>query len=173
MSSGEFYWNSGIFIWNVNTIIEAFSKYLPDISSRFDLGKELFNTPKEKDFIKENFPYCPNISIDYGIMEKASNVYMLCVEFGWADLGTWGSLFDIAHKDSYHNAVLKKNQALLYESTGNVVALDSDRLVVVQGIHDCIIAESGNVLVICKKQDEQRLKQFVADAKIKYGDKFN
>lgn len=173
MASGEFYWNSGIFIWNVNTIIKAFSKYLPDISSRFDLGKELFNTPKEKDFIKENFPYCPNISIDYGIMEKASNVYMLCVEFGWADLGTWGSLFDIAHKDSYHNAVLKKNQALLYESTGNVVALDSDRLVVVQGIHDCIIAESGNVLVICKKEDEQRLKQFVADAKIKYGDKFN
>lgn len=173
-ASGEFFWNSGIFLWNVNSILEAFSKFLPDISVRFDFGKEKFNTPEERMFIHENFPYCPNISIDYGIMEKADNVYMLCVDFGWADLGTWGSLFDLAHKDEKNNAVLKNNRALFYESSGNVIALeDAKRLAVVQGIHDCIIAESGNVLMICKKEDEQRIKQFVADAQMKYGKEFN
>lgn len=172
--SGEFFWNSGIFLWNVNSILEAFSKFLPDISVRFDLGKEKFNTPEERTFIHENFPYCQNISIDYGIMEKADNVYMLCVDFGWADLGTWGSLFDLAPKDEDSNAVLKNNRAILYESTGNVIALDNpQRLAVVQGVNDCIIAESGNVLLICKKEDEQRIKQFVADAQIKYGKEYN
>ena len=170
MESGEFFWNSGLFVWNVNTIMEAFAKYLPDISCRFDLGKDKFNTPEERAFIQENFPYCLNISIDYGIMEKANNVYMLCVDFGWADLGSWGSLFDIAHKDGNDNAILKKNVAILYESTGNVIALDNpERLVVVQGLHDYIVAEAGNVLLICKKEDEQRIKQFMADARIKYG----
>ena len=174
MESGEFFWNSGMFVWNVNTILEAFTKYLPDISSRFDLGIEKFNTPEEKAFIDENYPYCLNISIDYGVMEKASNVYMLCVDFGWADLGTWGSLFDIAHKDEDNNAILKKNKAMLYESTDNVIALDDpSRLAVIHGLHDFIVAESGNVLLICKKSDEQRIKQFVADARIKYGSTFN
>lgn len=173
MESGEFFWNSGLFVWNVNAILEAFSKFLPDIASRFDLGKDKFNTPEEREFIQENFPYCLNISIDYGIMEKADNVYMLCVDFGWADLGTWGSLFDLAPKDEQNNAPLK-SKTLMYESTNNIVALENQkRLAVIQGIHDCIIAESGNVLLICKKEDEQRIKQFVADAQIKYGKEFN
>lgn len=172
--SGEFFWNSGIFLWNVDAILEAFGKFLPDIAARFDMGKESFNTENERAFIQENFPYCLNISIDYGIMEKADNVYMLCVDFGWADLGTWGSLFDLAPKDEHNNAVLKKNQAVFYESTGNVIALEnSDRLVVMEGINDCIIAESGNVLLICKKDDEQRIKQFVADVQIKFGKEYN
>ena len=120
-----------------------------------------------------NFPYCLNISIDYGIMEKADNVYMLCVDFGWADLGTWGSLFDLAKKDEQNNALLK-SEAIMYESNGNIVALDNPkRLTVIQGINDCIVAESGNVLLICKKEDEQRIKQFVADAQMKYGKEFN
>ena len=173
MESGEFFWNSGLFVWNVNTILEAFSKFLPDISLRFDLGKEKFNTAEERDFIAENFPYCLNISIDYGIMEKADNVYMLCVDFGWADLGTWGSLFDLAKKDEQNNALLK-SEAIMYEINGNIVALDNPkRLTVIQGINDCIVAESGNVLLICKKEDEQRIKQFVADAQMKYGKEFN
>ena len=174
MQSGEFFWNSGLFVWNVNTILEALAKYLPDISCRFDLGLDKFNTPEEKAFIQENFAYCLNISIDYGVMEKADNVYMLCVDFGWADLGTWGSLFDIANKDKENNAVLRNNEALLYESSGNVIALsDPHRLAVIQGLKDYIVAESGNVLLICKKDDEQRIKQFVADAKIKYENEFN
>lgn len=173
-ASGEFFWNSGIFLWNVHTIMEAYSKYLPDITARFDLGKDKFNTPEEPAFIRENFPYCPNISIDYGVMEKADNVYMLCVDFGWADLGTWGSLYDLANKDEQGNAVLKNNKALVYDSTGNLIALDDpDRLVVVQGLEDFIVAESGNVLLICKRDDEHRIKQFVADAQLKYGKEFN
>ncbi|MDR1981069.1 MAG: mannose-1-phosphate guanylyltransferase [Tannerellaceae bacterium] len=168
-SSGEFFWNSGLFLWNVGTIIDAFNKFLPDISTRFNLGKDAFNTPEEYAFIQEHFSYCPNISIDYGIMEKADNVYMMCADFGWADLGTWGSLYDIAQKDGQNNAMLKSN-AMLYESSGNIIATDNpDRLVVVQGLNDYIVAESGNALLICKKDDEQRIKQFVADAQLEFG----
>lgn len=171
--SGEFFWNSGLFVWNVNCILEAFSKFLPDISLRFDLGKEKFNTPEEHAFIRENFPYCLNISIDYGIMEKADNVYMLCVDFGWADLGTWCSLFDLAPKDACNNACLK-SEAMLYESSDNIIALDDPkRLAVIQGLNGYIVAEAGNALLICKKEDEQRIKQFVADAQMKYGKEFN
>ena len=170
--SGEFFWNSGIFLWNVNAIISAIQKYLPEISTRFSLGEDLFNTSEEQPFINTHYPYCPNISIDYGIMEKARNVYMLCVEFGWADLGTWGSLFEIATKDKDSNAVLN-DKALLYECKNNIVKLgDSKRLVVVQGLKDYIVAENENVLLICKKEDEQRIKLYMADAQLKYGDEF-
>ncbi|MDH6307033.1 mannose-1-phosphate guanylyltransferase [Parabacteroides sp. PF5-5] len=172
--SGEFFWNSGLFLWNVDTIIEAFSKYLPDINNRFDLGKDLFNTPEESAFIQQQFPYCPNISIDYGIMEKADNVYMMCVDFGWADLGTWGSLYDMAPKDEQQNAALKAKNVLLYESSGNLIAMDNpERLVVIEGLDGYIVAESGNALLICRKDDEQRIKQFVADIQLKYGKEFN
>ena len=148
--SGEFFWNSGIFMWNVNAIIDAFHKYLPEIAVRFDLGAPIFNTPEEHAFIHQNFPYCLNISIDYGIMEKAENVYMLCIDMGWADLG------------------------LLYESSGNVIALnDPNRLAVIQGLQDYIVAESGNVLLICKREDEQRIKEFMADAQMKFGKEYN
>lgn len=173
MDSGEFFWNSGIFIWNVDSILEALTKFLPDITSRFDLGKEKFNTPEEKEFIKENFSYCLNISIDYGVMEKADNVYMLCVDFGWADLGTWGSLYELAPKDEQNNAILKST-ALMYESKNNIVALnDPNRLAVIQGVDDCIVAESGNVLLICKKENEQRIKQFVADIQMKFNKEYS
>ncbi|MDR0429003.1 MAG: mannose-1-phosphate guanylyltransferase [Tannerellaceae bacterium] len=172
--SGEFFWNSGLFLWNVNTILDAFADYLPDLTNRFDLGRDVFNTPEEKKFIQEQFPYCPNISIDYAIMEKADNVYMMCVDFGWADLGTWGSLYDMAAKNEEHNALLKTDKVLAYESEGNIIAMsDPTRLVVVQGLNDYIVAESGNVLLICKKEDEQRIKQFVADAQLKYNKEFN
>ena len=146
---------------------------MPDISARFDLGSPIFNTPEEKLFIHQNFPYCPNISIDYGVMEKADNVYMLCVDFGWADLGTWGTLYDMGEKDADANVKLM-DRTMLYESKGNIVAVeDPERLVVVQGIDNCIIAESGNVLMICKREEEQRIKQFVADAQLMHGKEYN
>ena len=173
LDSGEFFWNSGIFLWNVKTIINAVHKFLPEISSRFDLGTDKFDTPEEQEFINTHYPYCPNISVDYGIMEKADNVYMQCVDFGWADLGTWGSLFDIATKDEQNNAVLK-TRAMLYECEDNIVALgDNSRLAIIQGLKDYIVAENGNVLLICKKEDEQRIKQFMADAQLKYNDEFS
>jgi len=170
--SGEFFWNSGIFLWNVEAIQSAIHKYLPEISARFDLGVEKFNTPDEQEFINTHYPYCPNVSIDYGLMEKADNVYMLCVDFGWADLGTWGSLFDIASKDSNNNAVLK-TRAILYECNNNIIVLGNNKqLAIVQGLKDFIVAESGNVLLICKKADEHRIKQFIADSRLKYDEEF-
>ncbi|MDR2918704.1 MAG: mannose-1-phosphate guanylyltransferase [Tannerella sp.] len=171
-ASGEFYWNSGLFLWNVNSIINAFHKFLPDLAARFDMGVNKFNTPDEAEFIKDNFPYSPNVSIDYGVMEKADNVYMMCVDFGWADLGTWGSVFDIAPRDESNNAILK-TRTLIYESENNIISLENqNRLAVIQGLNDFIVAESGNVLLICKKEDEDRIKQYMADAQIKYGDEF-
>jgi mannose-1-phosphate guanylyltransferase len=170
--SGEFFWNSGIFLWNVDTILDAFRKFLPDVSARFDLGADKFNTPEETAFIAENFSYCPNISIDYGIMENADNVYMQCVDFGWADLGTWGAIFDIATRDEGNNAVLK-TKAMLYKAENNIVALsDPNRLVVIQGLKDYIVAESGNVLLICEKEKESFIKNYIADAQIRFGDAF-
>ncbi|MCE5179734.1 MAG: mannose-1-phosphate guanylyltransferase [Porphyromonadaceae bacterium] len=171
VNSGEFVWNSGIFLWNVNSIIDAFRKYLPDIVQKFNEGKELFNTPSEKEFIDASFPFCPNISIDYGILEKADNVYVNISNFGWSDLGTWGALHDVSKKDSDNNAQLNC-KTLYIESTDNIVAMSDDKLVVLQGLEDYIVAESDNVLLICKKSEEQRIKHFVTDVKFRYGDEY-
>ncbi|WP_165043991.1 mannose-1-phosphate guanylyltransferase [Dysgonomonas sp. ZJ709] len=169
--SGEFLWNSGIFIWNSRTITESFRQHLPEISNRFDQGKDLFGTDKEKAFIDENFPFCPNISIDYGIMEKASNVCVQAADFGWSDLGTWGSLYDITEKDENANAALV-SETLFYDSAENIVTLPDGKLAVIQGLEGYIVAEANNVLLICKKDDEQRIKQFVTDVKLKYGEEY-
>ena len=169
--SGDFYWNSGVFVWNVNSILEAFSQHIPDITTRFNKGLDLFNTDKETGFINEEYPSLQNISIDYGVMEKAANVYMLVADFGWSDLGTWGSLYDLAEKDENQNVSLKCKTAF-YESENNLVSLAGDKLAVIQGLDDYIIAESDNILLICKKSEEQRIKQFVTDVNMKYGDEF-
>ncbi len=171
VDSSEFFWNSGIFLWNVNTIIDAFRIHLPDIIQKFNEGKELFNTPKEKKFIDKSFPFCRNISIDYGILEKADNVYVNISDFGWSDLGTWGALHDISDRDENNNAQLHC-KALFVESGDNVVAMSEDKLVVIQGLDGYIVAESDNVLLICKKSEEQRIKHFVTDVKLRYGDEY-
>jgi len=169
--SGEFMWNSGIFLWNVQTILSAFDELLPDIASRFNNGQEYFNTPKEEEFIDKIFPACPNISIDYGILEKASNIYVLSADFRWSDLGTWGSLHELSSKDENQNAVLKCD-ALLYESHDNLISLPKGKLVVLQKMDGYIVAESGNVLMICKKESEQEIRQFVIDTQLKKGDEY-
>ena len=171
-SDDEFYWNSGIFIWNVKTIMKAFQKFLPEVSAHFESGNDFYNTPAEREFIERIFPYCPNLSIDYGIMEKADNVYMLPARFGWSDLGTWGALYELAAEDNHRNTTLKCN-ALYYESAGNIVALPEGKLCIVQGLNDYIIAESDNALLICRKSDEQNIKQFVIDANLHFGDKYS
>ena len=168
----EFFWNSGIFIWNVKPIMKAFRDFLPEVSDRFDSGGNVYNTPMERAFIESIFPYCPNLSIDYGIMEKANNVYVLPAQFGWSDLGTWGSLFELADKDERSNSTLKCN-ALYYDSERNIVALPEGKLCIVQGLSDYIIAESDNALLICRREDEQNIKQFVVDANLRFGDKFS
>jgi len=169
--SGEFMWNSGIFLWNVQTILTAFDELLPDIASRFNSGQNYFNTAKETEFINRIFPACPNISIDYGILEKASNVYVLTADFGWSDLGTWGSLYDLSEKDKNQNAVLKCD-AILYDSHDNLVSLPKGKLAVLHKMDGYIVTESNNVLMICKKENEQEIRQFVIDAQLKKGDEY-
>ena len=162
LQSGDFLWNSGIFIWNLQTISEAFRYLLPEVADRFREGELLMGTDKEEEFIEHIFPKCPNISIDYGIMEKAQNVYVLPSSFGCSDLVTWGSLYDLSEKDDNGNVSLH-SRALFYESSGNIVTLEPGKLAVIQGLEDTIVTEHEGVLLICKKAEEQRIKQFVED----------
>ena len=162
LESGDFLWNSGIFIWNLQTISEAFRYLLPEVADRFREGELLMGTEREEAFIEEIFPKCPNISIDYGIMEKANNVFVLPSSFGWSDLGTWGSLYELSEKDSEGNVSLH-SEAHFYEATGNIVVLEPGKKVIVQGVEDMIIAEEKGALLVCKKSEEQRIKQFVSE----------
>ena len=169
--TGEFYWNSGIFLWNLQTIDKAFHSLLPEVATKFDTGKGIFNTDAEQEFIDEMYPSCPNISIDYGIMEKASNVHVLCSDFGWTDLGTWGSLYEMSPKDENENVSLKC-KTMFYESKNNIVALPAGKLAVIQDLDGYIVAESDNVLLICKLEDEQKIRQFVTDVKINHDSQY-
>ena len=162
LESGDFLWNSGIFIWNLQTISEAFRYLLPEVADRFREGELLMGTEKEEDFIEQIFPKCPNISIDYGIMEKADNVFVLPSSFGWSDLGTWGSLYDLSEKDEAKNVSLH-SKTKFYEAEGNIVVLESGKKAIVQGVNDMIIAEEGGALLVCKKTDEQHIKNWILD----------
>jgi mannose-1-phosphate guanylyltransferase len=167
VESGEFFWNSGIFLWSLSSIQKAFNKFLPDVAVKFEEGKTVYGTDKEQEFINKMYPSCQNISIDYGVMEKAPNVYVLCADFGWSDLGTWGSLYDLSDKDENENVTLKCD-TLLYESQNNIVAMSKPKLVVIQGLEGYIVAESDNSLLICKKEDEQNIRQYVNDATVRF-----
>jgi mannose-1-phosphate guanylyltransferase len=171
LKSGDFLWNSGIFIWTAKNIIEAFEKHLPEINSIFREGIKKYNTPKEKNFIKEAYTVCRNISIDYGIMEKSDNVYVLKSDFGWLDLGTWGSLYDTRKKDKDGNTIMGK-KVMVYDSKNCIVNMPNGKLVVMQGLRDYIVVESDNILLICKLSDEQQIRQFVNDVKIEKGEEF-
>ena len=162
LKSGDYLWNSGIFVWSLKTISKAIDTYMPEVANIFKKGEGLIGTDKEKAFVEEYFPQCPNISVDYGIMEKADNVYVMPSSFGWSDLGTWGSLYELSEKDAQQNVSLH-SRSLFYESTSNIVTLESGKLAVIQGLEDMIVAEHEGVLLICKKAEEQRIKDFVAD----------
>ncbi len=172
LSTEEFYWNSGIFLWNLETINSAFNIHLPEVANKFKAGKGKFNTHEEQDFINEMYPTCDNISIDYGILEKADDVYVMTADFGWSDLGTWGSLYELSKKDSNNNATLKC-ESMLYESKNNIIALPKEKLAVIEGLENYIVAESDNVLLICKKENEQQIRKYVKDANIKFEGKYN
>ena len=169
--TGEFFWNSGIFLWNLQTIVKAFDELLPEVANKFTAGKAFYNTPKEQEFIDQMYQSCPNISIDYGIMEKATDVHVLCSDFGWTDLGTWGSLYEMSPKDEQANVTLKCKTAF-YESTENIVALPAEKLVVIQDLNGYIVAESDHVLLICKRENEQRIRQYVNDINVKFDGKY-
>jgi len=171
LKSGDFLWNAGIFIWKVSDIVDAFEKYLPEMNSLFKEGMDKYNTPEEKAFIKEAYTVCRSISIDYGIMEKADNVYVIKSDFGWSDLGTWGSLYETRKKDNSGNAVVGKN-VMLYDSKNCVVNMPNGKVAVIQGLHDYIVVESDNILLICKMTDEQHIRQYVNDVKIEKGEEY-
>lgn len=171
LESGDFYWNSGMFIWSAASIIEAFEKLLPEIGKLFSELNDIYYTPQEETEINKIYPICKNISIDYGIMEKADNVEVILADLGWSDLGTWGSLYTHIDKDEHKNAVVGSN-VLTYDANDNMVLVPDKKLVVIQGLNDYIVVESNDTLLICKKRDEQKIKQFVTDIRSKKGDKF-
>lgn len=171
IQSGEFFWNSGLFLWSAEAIKRELRKHAPDISAVFDRGQEVFGTENEDDFIHENFPGCMSISIDFAVMEKANNVYVETVDFGWTDLGTWSSLYDNSPRNKSGN-VAQNCSLLSYDSSGNIFAVKEDKLVVVDGLKDYIVADAGDVLLICRKGEEQRIKQMVNDARMNFGEKY-
>ena len=171
LESGDFLWNSGMFIWSVNSIITSIKNLLPEMHDVFSEGTELYNTLDEISFINRVFPTCRNISIDYGIMEKSKNVFVYPSDFGWSDLGTWGSLSTHVSSDKNNNTLISK-QVLLYDSENNIVRLPKDKAAVIQGLDGYIIVDTKDALLICKKEEEQKIKQFVADVKYNLGNEF-
>ena len=169
IQSGDFFWNSGMFFWSLQTIMKAFNNYLPDVDSLFSEGIDSYNTENEAAFISKVYPNCKNISIDYGIMEKAENVHVLCSDFGWSDLGTWGSLYDILGKNEDNNSITGSN-VFTYNSQNCLINLPENKLAVIHGLDDFIVVESDNILLICRRQDEQKIKSFVNDVLIEKGE---
>lgn len=171
LASGDFLWNSGIFIWSLRSIMDAFSTHLKEVDTLFEKGNGSYNTAEEVKFIKDTYAVCKNISLDYGIMEKAKNVYVLAVDFGWSDLGTWGSLYTIREKDQHENAIVGNN-VMLYDTSNCIVNMPKEKLVVLQGLDDYIVVEDDHTLLVCRKEDEQQIRQFVHDVKLEKGEKF-
>lgn len=171
LESGDFLWNAGIFVWQVKNIVAAFEKFLPEMHDVFDAEKNYFNTSAETEAIERIYPQCTNISIDYGVMEKADNVYIIPSSFGWSDLGTWASAYDNLQKDYFENAVAGNN-VMIIDATRNMVHADNSKLVLLQGLDDFIVVDTQDVLLICKKDKEQAIKEYVAEVKKLKGDKF-
>lgn len=156
----EYFWNSGIFVWNVNTIVNSLRIYAPEISEIFEKLLPIYGTPQEQERINVEFPKCKNISIDYAILEKADEIFVMPADFGWSDLGTWGSLITLANKDAQGNAVVGQNVSL-YDTNGCMVHTTEERRVVIQGLKNCIVAEKDHTLLICQLSEEQRIKDWM------------
>ena len=171
LASGDFLWNAGIFVWQVKNILTAFEKFLPEMHEVFDAEKNNFNTDAEEEAIDRIYPQCVNISIDYGVMEKADNVYIIPASFGWSDLGTWASAYDNLEKDYLENAVAGNN-VIVIDATKNMVHADNNKLMLLQGLDDFIVVDTKDVLLICKKDKEQEIKEYVAEIKRNKGDKY-
>ncbi|HXB11058.1 MAG TPA: mannose-1-phosphate guanylyltransferase [Bacteroidia bacterium] len=171
LQSGDFLWNSGIFIWSAASIIKALEKHLPDEATLFSNGTDSYYTSSEKKYIDKVYEQCKSISVDYGVMEKADNAYVRSSAIGWSDLGTWGSLYQHMEKDKNKNAVVGKN-VMLFQSTGCIVHVPKNKLVVMEGLEDYIVVEAEDILLICKKQDEQQIRNFVNEVKARKGEKF-
>lgn len=169
LENGSYLWNAGIFIWNVKSLTKAFEKYLPQMNRIFGKGTNVYNTDFEDDFIEDNYQNAENISIDYGIMQKASNIYTLPVDFGWNDLGTWSSLYEKLNKDQYKNAVVNA-KTIFKKASNNMIRTSKNKHVIIQGLDDFIVIEKEDVLLICPKKNEQEIKEIVTEVKKQFGE---
>ncbi len=169
--SGEFFWNSGIFIWSLKSIMKSFEDHLQEVDILFKEALHHFSTYKEDYAISAIYSECKNISIDYGVMEKANNVYVISADFGWSDLGTWGSLYENLPKDEHKN-VIKGENSVTYNTDNCIINVSDDKLVVLNGLSGYIIVDTNDTLLICKKEDEQHIRQIVTDIKIQKGEGF-
>lgn len=172
LESGDFVWNAGIFIWSAKAIQNAFKKYLPDVDELFEKGKSLYGTSLEKEFIEKTYYICESISIDYGIMEKADNVFVYKSDFGWSDLGTWLSLFENSNKNENNNVCVGEDILTFDTENSVIVSHNKDKVVVVQGINDIIVVDENDVLLICDIKAEQKIRNIVDAVKKKYEDKY-
>ncbi len=171
LAAGNFLWNAGIFIWSVESIITSFEKYLAEMNSLFASGISSFNTSEEKEFIDNNYAKAENISIDYGILEKAENVYVKRASFDWNDLGTWGALHDRLGKDSSNNAIVNAD-VFLRDSKNNMVFTASKKLVVLDGVNNYIVVDNEDVLLLFPKEKEQEIKELLKGVSDKFGEKY-
>ena len=163
IKQSNYFWNAGIFIWNVNTIVNAFRMYQPTMSKIFESMLPYYGTEREQELIDQRFPECESISVDYAIMEKAEEIFVCPADFGWSDLGTWGSLHLQSHKDLYGNACIGEN-INMFESHNCIVHTVQEKKVVIQGLDGYIVAENDDTLLICKLSEEQRIKQFSGES---------
>ena len=159
LNEGGYYWNAGIFIWNAKMVVNTISDLVPEMASVFDKIEPYFYTEKEQEIVNQYFPTCPNISIDYAVMEKSKEVFVYPANFGWSDLGTWGSLYTHLQQDENNNASVGENINLI-DCKNCVIHTPKERKVVIQGLDNYIIAENDNTLLICKKDDEQKIKDW-------------
>lgn len=171
VESGEFLWNAGLFIWSLKSAMKAFREHLPEVDELFASGVGKYNTPQEAEYIEKVYLVCKGISVDYGVMEKAKNVYVMAADFGWSDVGTWGSLYELRAKNADENTIVGKN-VLTYDTRGCIVNAPKDKVVVVQGLEDCIVVETANSLLICKRDQEQMLRRIVEDVSERAGERY-
>ncbi|MFN8276789.1 MAG: mannose-1-phosphate guanylyltransferase [Chitinophagales bacterium] len=162
--SGDFLWNSGMFVWKAKDILSALHQYLPEVMDCFAGGAAVYNQPAEKNFVEKAYSQCTNISIDYGVMEKAANVFTIPSNFGWSDIGSWDSLYEVYKKDYLGNAVMG-DHVKMYDAANNMVMVPNGKLVVLQGIEGYCVIDTHDVLLICEKTKEQEIKQITIDLK--------
>ena len=163
VTEGNYFWNSGIFLWTLDGIMQAFKHYLPEMVAVFDKGIYNFGTPEEQDFINDHFVDCPNISIDYGVMEKSPNTFTIPADFGWSDIGTWGSLFTHAKKDEAGNA--KRGKVVSVENRNTIINIEEGTEAVVEGLEDYLVAYRDHSLLVCRLHDEQQIKVWIEGLK--------
>ena len=171
IASGDFLWNAGIFIWKVQNLLLALETHLPEMFEVFSAEKELFNTAEEAAAVERIYPQCTNISIDFGVMEKANNVYVIPASFSWSDLGTWNSAWETKEKDYFGNAVTG-NRVMAIDARNCIVHAQENKLVLLQGLDEFIVVDTKDVLMICRKDKEQEIKDYVAEVKRNMGDKY-